>query len=126
MRLASYAYVCPASQPTLAKARRAHFDAGHADRLEGWIDAMEEELPPLKNFILPGGSRLIATAHLARSTCRRAERRVIATSRDPSSQENPINANAIRYLNRFSDYLFVVARTCALITGIDEILWEQG
>ena len=98
----------------------------HIKKIELDLDRLNSNLEPLKNFILPGGSRLIATAHLARSTCRRAERRVIAISRDPSSQENRINANAIRYLNRFSDYLFVVARTCALITGTDEILWEQG
>lgn len=101
-------------------------DQSHIKKIELDLDQLNSNLEPLKNFILPGGSRLIATAHLARATCRRAERRVIAISRDPSSQENPLNANAIRYLNRFSDYLFVVARTCALITGIDEILWEQG
>ena len=98
----------------------------HIKKIESDLDRLNSNLEPLKNFILPGGSRLIATAHLARATCRRAERRVIAISRDPSTQENSINANAIRYLNRFSDYLFVVARSCALITGKEEILWEQG
>lgn len=74
-------------------------------RLESWIDRLEEELPELRNFILPGGSRCGARLHLARSVCRRAERNVIAAGR-----ESDISANVVIYLNRLSDLLFVLAR----------------
>lgn len=98
----------------------------HVNQIEQDLDRLNNKLEPLKNFILPGGSRLIATAHLARATCRRAERTVIAIPHGASAQEKAINSNAICYLNRLSDYLFVVARTCARVTGVMEVLWEKG
>ena len=101
-------------------------NASHVTKIELNLDRLNSDLEPLKNFVLPGGSRVIATARLARATCRRAERRVIAIMGDPSCRGNSINSNAICYLNRFSDYLFVVARSCAKISGINEVLWEQG
>ncbi len=93
----------------------------HVAAIEEALDALNEHLDPLENFILPGGSRMIANCHLARAICRRTERNVIALA-----AEEPVNEAAMKYLNRLSDYLFVVARSCARITGINEVLWEKG
>jgi len=92
----------------------------HIDRLERELDRLNADLPPLKDFILPGGSRPAAQAHLARTICRRAERRVIALARHEA-----VNEPAIRYLNRLSDLLFVAARTIARASGVGEILWDH-
>jgi cob(I)alamin adenosyltransferase len=77
-------------------------------QLEAAIDRMTEQLPPLRSFILPSGSRTAAICHLARTVCRRAERRVVALGREVA-----INPQALTYLNRLSDYLFTLARTLA-------------
>ena len=92
----------------------------HIDRLERELDRLNAELPPLKDLLLPGGSRAAAQAHLARTICRRAERRVIALARHEA-----VNEPAIRYLNRLSDLLFVVARTIARASGVGETLWDH-
>ena len=78
---------------------------GMTARLENEIDGFEAELPPLTNFILPGGTPLAAHLHLARTVCRRAERRTVHLS-----HAEPLNDAALRYLNRLSDWLFVAAR----------------
>jgi cob(I)alamin adenosyltransferase len=90
------------------------------DRLEGEIDAMNAGLAPLRSFILPGGGGGAADLHLARTVVRRAERSAVA-----AAQEVPLNPLAIRYLNRLSDHLFVLARLVAAGEGGD-ILWEPG
>lgn len=90
----------------------------HVRKIETELDALNDHLDPLENFILPGGSELIATAHLARSICRRAERRMVDMSEG-------INENALQFINRLSDYLFVAARTCARATNIKEVLWTK-
>ena len=87
----------------------------HVDRLEDWIDAADEELEPLTDFILPGGSEAGAALHHARSTCRRAERRAVALA-----AEEAINETAVAYLNRLSDYLFTVARLVNARDGVPE------
>ncbi|MEQ9547324.1 MAG: cob(I)yrinic acid a,c-diamide adenosyltransferase [Marinobacter sp.] len=92
----------------------------HIEWLEATLDQHNENLPPLKNFILPGGTPAAAQCHLARSVCRRAERVVVALS-----HEDSINAASRQYLNRLSDLLFVVARVLARRDGGNEILWEQ-
>ena len=92
----------------------------HVERIETELDTLNDSLPPLKNFILPGGSHLIASAHLARAICRRAERAVVGIHQDQN-----INKSALKYLNRLSDYLFVVARTSARVIGVPEVLWEK-
>ncbi|MDX1626541.1 MAG: cob(I)yrinic acid a,c-diamide adenosyltransferase [Wenzhouxiangellaceae bacterium] len=92
----------------------------HIERLEKELDRLNADLPPLKDFILPGGSESTARAHLARTICRRAERRVIALAR-----QEEVNEPAIRYLNRLSDLLFVVARSIARASGVGEILWDH-
>lgn len=92
----------------------------HTKRLENELDKLNADLPPLKEFILPGGSRSAAHAHLARTICRRAERRLITLAR-----QEPVNKPAIRYLNRLSDLLFVAARALARADGAGEVLWDH-
>lgn len=86
-------------------------------RLERTIDVLEQELPPLRRFILPGGSATGATLHLARTVCRRAERRVVGLGAD--AVEPPV----VIYLNRLSDLLFVMARAVNHRTGALETEW---
>jgi cob(I)alamin adenosyltransferase len=90
------------------------------DRLEREIDAMNEELEPLRSFILPGGSPAAAHLHLARAIARRAERSAVA-----ASAEMVLNPLALIYLNRLSDHLFVLARLAAKAGGGD-VLWQPG
>ena len=88
----------------------------HVDRLETWIDAHEADLPDLESFILPGGSDAGARLHQARAVCRRAERRTVAAvEADDSVRRMPLE-----YLNRLSDYLFVVARVVNHDAGVPE------
>ena len=88
-------------------------------RLEGWIDSLDERVPKLRSFILPGGSDGSSRCHLARSICRRAERRIITLS-----GETYVDPNVISYVNRLSDYLFVAARYLNFLTGMDDIAWQ--
>ena len=88
-------------------------------QLEEDIDRMNTELPKLTSFILPGGNERIATCHLARTICRRAERRVVALG-----QAVDLNPSLLIYLNRLSDHLFVAARYLAMLDGIDEVKWN--
>lgn len=92
----------------------------HVQAIEVALDDLNRQLEPLENFILPGGSVLIAQCHMARSICRRAERQTVALG-----QAETVNVYSLQYLNRLSDYLFVAARSCALITGIEEVLWKK-
>lgn len=94
-------------------------DSADIIRLEEWMDAMEESLPPLKSFVLPGGTRAAAEAHICRTVCRRAERRVITLGR--SAQ---IDDNVVKYLNRLSDWLFVYSRWLVVRSGGREITWK--
>jgi len=87
--------------------------------LETLIDEFNAQVPPLKEFILPGGSLLIAQAHLARSVCRRAERRY-----QTLAAQQAINPQALAYLNRLSDLLFVLARSIARLENTPEVLWK--
>ena len=87
--------------------------------LERRIDALEAELEPLRRFILPGGSAAAAAFHVARTVCRRAERRAVELHR-----EDPISAVALRYLNRLSDLLFVLARVENRRAGLADVEWE--
>lgn len=90
------------------------------DRLETTLDGFNADLPALKDFILPGGGMAAATCHLARTVCRRAEREVVTLA----SRES-IRPEAIRYLNRLSDLLFVLARVLARASGHGEVLWQH-
>ena len=88
-------------------------------QMEQWIDVMDEKLPPLKNFILPGGCELAAHLHVARTVCRRAERYVVVLGREEEIGEMPV-----QFLNRLSDMLFVMARYANFLKGVDEEKWS--
>ncbi|CAA9310503.1 MAG: ATP:Cob(I)alamin adenosyltransferase [uncultured Lysobacter sp.] len=90
------------------------------ERLEQHLDAFNEPLPPLKDFILPGGGEAAARCHIARTVVRRAERDTVALSR-----VEPVRGEAVRYLNRLSDLLFVLARVLARASGHGEVLWNH-
>jgi cob(I)alamin adenosyltransferase len=90
-------------------------------QLETEMDAMNEDLAPLRSFVLPGGSRLDAELHVARTVCRRAERIVVGLARVES-----VPPEAVRYLNRLSDSLFVWSRWAGHIAGAPETLWEPN
>ena len=99
--------------------------------LENEIDTMDAELPPLKNFILPGGHSTISFCNIARTVCRRAERLVINLVLLEKEEGQPINPHnelgqslSIQYLNRLSDYLFILGRKMAKDLGAEEILWK--
>jgi cob(I)alamin adenosyltransferase len=94
----------------------------HATALEQAIDPMESRLPPLRNFILPAGSRGASLIHVARGVCRRAERRVVTLAHAPGSQ---VSDGLVRYLNRLGDYLFVAARFANLHSGGSETAWQK-
>jgi cob(I)alamin adenosyltransferase len=102
-----------------AKRERLRVAPEQVDRLEELCDRVNADLPPLRSFVLPGGSEAAAVLHLARTVCRRAERLVVAL--DVSERVNPA---ALAYLNRLSDLLFVLAR--AANAGGPEPLWKPG
>ena len=95
-------------------------DPSRIEHLEQAIDAMERELKPLTTFILPGGSPAAAQFHIARTVCRRAERRVTALE-----DESPATLSTIAYLNRLSDYLFVAARYANLRAAVPDVPWTK-
>lgn len=107
--------------PHGAKARSAipPVDPAWAARLEAAMDAWDEELPALSNFVLPGGTRTAAALHLARTVCRRAERRAVALA-----GEVEVDAAVLVYLNRLSDFLFVAARIANHRAKKEEPLWR--
>jgi len=90
------------------------------ERLEQTLDGFNADLPPLKDFILPGGGMAAACCHLARTVCRRAEREVVTLSRSET-----VRPEAVRYLNRLSDLLFVLSRVLARASGHGEVLWQH-
>ena len=94
--------------------------AEYTSQLENQLDHYNSSLPPLKEFILPAGSMAVATCHLARSVCRRTERRCISLHR-----EQPLSPHLLSYINRLSDLLFVLARTLARANGGNEIYWNR-
>ena len=95
-------------------------EARHVDALEALMDELSAELEPLANFILPGGSPGAAQLHVARTVCRRAERELVALAR-----EEAVGTFTIRYLNRLSDALFVLARYENLRRGVGDVLWDS-
>ncbi|PPC94812.1 MAG: ATP:cob(I)alamin adenosyltransferase [Methylotenera sp.] len=90
------------------------------DDLEKLIDTLNEKLSPLKEFILPGGTKSAAYCHLARTVCRRAERKLITLNRT-----EPVTAISLQYLNRLSDLLFVMCRTINQVAGVSDVLWNN-
>lgn len=92
----------------------------YIERLESELDGFNEDLPRLKEFILPGGSRAAAACHLSRTIVRRAERRV-----GTLANVEAVRSEVLRYLNRLSDLLFVIARVLARVEGGQEVLWNR-
>ena len=100
------------------------FEGARIDELEAHIDTLQADLPALNSFILPGGHPSAACAHVARSVCRRAERQVVRLyGRDPVAYTADVYGTILRYLNRLSDYLFVLARYGNFIQGVEDIAW---
>jgi len=98
----------------------AAIDDEDVERLEQHLDRYNDDLPPLKDFILPGGGEAAARCHVARTVVRRAERETVALSRVEA-----VRPQAIRYLNRLSDLLFVLSRVLARASGHGEVLWHH-
>lgn len=96
------------------------FSSSPVEQLETWIDEMEKILPPLTSFILPGGSRVASVLHIARTVCRRTERRAVELH-----QQEPVRVEILHYLNRLSDYLFVLSRYINLNTDYTDIFWKK-
>ncbi len=101
-----------------ARRAKAAVTAAHLQRLEKAIDAREEKLPPLRSFVLPGGTPTASLLHLARAVCRRAERSVVTLARDGN-----VDPQIVAYLNRLSDLLFVLARLENHRGGVEEPRW---
>jgi cob(I)alamin adenosyltransferase len=126
--------VSPGMQASLARIQHELFEIGaelslpgyrqitaaHVSRLEHDLDELNAELPPLEEFVLPGGTRAAAICHLARTICRRAERSAWA-----ATTLTALNPELLRYLNRLSDLLFVMARSLARQNGGQETLWQR-
>lgn len=98
----------------------AAIDDADVERLEQRLDHYNDALPPLKDFILPGGGEAAARCHVARTVVRRAERETVALARTET-----VRPQAVRYLNRLSDLLFVLARVLARDSGHGEVLWQH-
>lgn len=92
----------------------------YVEEIEREIDNLEMNLPPLKHFILPGGSQKAAVSHICRTTARRAERRIVTMS-----AHFPVDELTLKYINRLSDYFFVLARVLLMDDSKKEIIWEQ-
>lgn len=98
----------------------AAIEDAHIEGLEAHLDRFNEQLPPLKEFILPGGGEAAARCHVARTVVRRAERAAVSLAREEAVRPQPV-----RYLNRLSDLLFVLARVLARADGQGEVLWDH-
>jgi cob(I)alamin adenosyltransferase len=110
-----------ATLPEDVHPRQARITEAEIVQLEAEMDKMNEELPALRSFVLPGGSRLNAELHVCRTVCRRAERAVVALAR-----EEQVPAEAAKYLNRLGDAFFVWSRWASHRSGIPETLWEPN
>jgi cob(I)alamin adenosyltransferase len=108
-----------ATEPGNTKVKIPTLQEGDVVALEQQIDQMETKLPPMKFFVLPGGHTSISFGHVARTVCRRAERLVIALD-----QQQKVDELVIKYLNRLSDYLFVLCRLMAQELGVEETPWR--
>ena len=100
-------------------AKLPQLDDGATEETEHWIDAMDSKLPRLKSFVIPGGSTASAQAHVCRTVCRRAEREIVRLS-----EEEKVDEKIKKYINRISDYLFVMSRYILLLQNKKEIFWS--
>jgi cob(I)alamin adenosyltransferase len=110
-----------ATRPQDVHPKQARVTSAEIAQLEREIDAMNEDLPPLRSFVLPGGTRLNADLHVARTVSRRAERLVVALAR-----EEEIPPEAVQYLNRLSDAIFVWSRWANFVLHVPELLWDPN
>lgn len=110
-----------ATLPEDVHPRQARVTDAEVRNLEAQIDSMNELLPPLRSFVLPGGSRINAEFHVCRTICRRAERLAVSLARAEA-----VPSEAIRYLNRLSDALFVWSRWVNRALGVPEVLWDPN
>ena len=110
-----------ATLPEDVHPRQPRVTAVEVAALEAEMDACQVELAPLRSFVLPGGCRLNADLHVARTVCRRAERRAVELAR-----AGDVDPEAVKYLNRLSDALFVWSRWASLLLGAPEVLWEPN
>jgi len=108
-----------ASDPEKSKMKIPDLTESDVEFLEKEMDKMDAELPPMKSFVLPGGHTTVSFCHIARCVCRRAERITVDLS-----QSEKVDEIAIKYLNRLSDYLFVLSRKLALESGAEEHPWK--
>ena len=109
------------SVPPGGERERLRVSPGQVERLERWCDHANERLEPLRSFVLPGGGAPPPRLHVARTVCRRAERRAVALAR--AQEASPA---ALAYLNRLSDLLFILARAANAEAGLPEPLWKPG
>lgn len=91
-----------------------------SQKLERRMDELDEKLPRINNFILPGGSSCAAAAHVCRTVCRRAERAILRVA-----ESHEVDDKILRFMNRLSDYLFVFSRACNINTGHNEVFWDK-
>ena len=103
------------------KVTHTAFDEYNVENLENWIDGMDATLPPLTTFILPSGGLAASQIHVARTVCRRSERALV-----PLLQAEEIDEIAFRYVNRLSDYLFMLARFVASAEGKEEVTYQKA
>ncbi len=108
-----------ASDPQKSKVKIPHLTEDDITLFEKEMDAMDEVLPPMKSFVLPGGNELVSKCHIARCVCRRAERRV-----NHLAENEPVDELVIKYLNRLSDYLFMLSRKLAHDLNAPETPWK--
>lgn len=109
------------SVPLVDRRERLRMTHPQVERLEGLCDLVNERLEPLRSFVLPGGNEASARLHLARAACRRAERLAVALG-----ETHDVNPEALAYLNRLSDLLFILARAANADAGTVEPLWKPG
>ena len=109
--------------PRAAEQGQVRIGGSHIEALETEIDRSQQGLPPLRQFILPGGTQLAARLHVARTVCRRAERRVVTLAR---VADETVSETAVVYLNRLSDFLFVLARHANHEAGHDDVAWQPS
>lgn len=118
--IGAYLATDPSAMPD-GMALPASATACDVERIEKMIDVIDGKLPPLRRFVLPGGTQPSAMAQVARTVCRRAERRLLALA-----AETEVDADTLRFVNRLSDFLFAMARFCNVAAGHREIFWEKN
>ena len=96
-------------------------DESNIECVERWIDDIDTQTPKIRAFVLPGGCELAAHCHVARTVCRRAERRILSLA-----QEEFVDPLVLRWFNRLSDYLFIVARYLNHVNGVEELVWKPN